>query len=127
MVVWVLWGLRRVMGSVVEIHLNELRLVYAHMSAFANGLKKGSFVKKGQIIGRVGSTGLSTGPHLHFGVYKNSRPINPLGYIRTAKSKLHGKQREVFLEKAQRSKQKLEELLKTHSFEKNSFYLLEGF
>ncbi|WP_187901645.1 peptidoglycan DD-metalloendopeptidase Csd3 [Helicobacter pylori] len=114
-------------GKVVEIHLNELRLVYAHMSMFAKGLKKGSFVKKGQIIGRVGSTGLSTGPHLHFGVYKNSRPINPLGYIRTAKSKLHGKQREIFLEKAQHSKQKLEELLKTHSFEKNSFYLLEGF
>ncbi|MGL2566685.1 M23 family peptidase, partial [Helicobacter pylori] len=40
---------------------------------------------------------------------------------------LHGKQREVFLEKAQYSKQKLEELFKTHSFEKNSFYLLEGF
>nr|WP_227624879.1 peptidoglycan DD-metalloendopeptidase family protein [Helicobacter cetorum] len=121
-------GVKGGYGKVVEInYMGELRLVYAHMSAFAKGLKRGMLVKKGQIIGRVGSTGLSTGSHLHFGVYKNSRPINPLGHIRTTKSKLHGKQKEIFLERIRRSQQRLEELFKTHSFERNSSYLLEGF
>ncbi|WP_104761387.1 peptidoglycan DD-metalloendopeptidase family protein [Helicobacter cetorum] len=115
-------------GKMIEInYMGELRLVYAHMSAFAKGLKKGSYVRKGQVIGRVGSTGLSTGPHLHFGVYKNSLPINPLGHIRTTKSKLHGKQKEAFLEKTKLSKQTLEKVFKDHSFDKQSYYLLEGF
>ncbi|WP_199768925.1 peptidoglycan DD-metalloendopeptidase family protein [Helicobacter cetorum] len=116
-------------GKMIEINYRgELRLVYAHMSSFAKGLKKGMVVRKGQVIGRVGSTGLSTGPHLHFGVYKNSQPINPLGHIRTAKSKLHGKQKEIFLEKAKNAKQTLEKVLESHSFDnEHSYYLLEGF
>jgi hypothetical protein len=49
-----------------------------HLSRFAKGIKKGSIVKQGDIIAYVGSTGLSTGPHLDFRVYKNNQPINPL-------------------------------------------------
>ncbi|WP_104640489.1 peptidoglycan DD-metalloendopeptidase family protein [Helicobacter bizzozeronii] len=84
-------------GNAIEIkHGNELRLLYAHMSSFAKGLKMHGYVRRGQVIGKVGSTGLSTGPHLHFGVYKNNRPIDPLGRIRTTKNQLIGKEKHLF-------------------------------
>ncbi|WP_233709211.1 peptidoglycan DD-metalloendopeptidase family protein [Helicobacter suis] len=90
-------GYRGGYGNTVEIkHGSDLRLVYAHMSAFAKGLHLHAYVRRGQVIGKVGSTGLSTGPHLHFGVYKNDRPIDPLGRIRTAKSQLSGHKKQLF-------------------------------
>lgn len=90
-------GRRGGYGNAVEIrHGSNLRLLYAHMSTFARGLRLHGYVKRGQVIGKVGSTGLSTGPHLHFGVYKNNRPIDPLGRIRTAKNQLVGKQKRLF-------------------------------
>jgi hypothetical protein len=49
-----------------------------HLSRFGKGIRKGSHVSQGTVIGYVGSTGLSTGPHLDFRVYKNNQPINPL-------------------------------------------------
>lgn len=51
---------------------------YSHLSRIASGIKKGTFVKKGQVIGYVGSSGLATGPHLHFAMYRNGDYINPL-------------------------------------------------
>ena len=64
-------------GNCVKIkHNTTYQTVYAHMSKFGRGIKKGVRVKQGQIIGYVGSTGLSTGPHLHYEVIENGKKIN---------------------------------------------------
>ena len=68
-------------GNVVYLkHGPEIVTVYAHLSKFAKGLKSGNRVKKGELIAYVGSTGLSTGPHLHYeirinGVHKDAEKI----------------------------------------------------
>jgi murein DD-endopeptidase MepM/ murein hydrolase activator NlpD len=59
-------------------HTNGYMTAYAHQSAFAKGLTAGTHVRQGQIIGFVGSTGLSTGPHLHYEVRVNSKLVDPL-------------------------------------------------
>ena len=64
-------------GNCVKIrHNSTYETIYAHMSKFARGIKEGKKVKQGQIIGYVGSTGLSTGPHLHYEVVVNGKKIN---------------------------------------------------
>ncbi len=64
-------------GNCVKIrHNSTYETVYAHMKAFARGVKEGKKVKQGQIIGYVGSTGLSTGPHLHYEVIVNGKKVN---------------------------------------------------
>ena len=64
-------------GNCVKIrHNSTYETIYAHMSKFARGNKEGKKVKQGQIIGYVGSTGLSTGPHLHYEVVVNGKKVN---------------------------------------------------
>ena len=64
-------------GNCVKIkHNSTYETIYAHMKAFAKGIKEGRKVKQGQIIGYVGSTGLSTGPHLHYEVLINGKKVN---------------------------------------------------
>lgn len=66
-------------GRRVEIeHNHGYVTTYSHMSAFAPGIKDGARVRQGQIIGRLGSSGLSTGPHLHYEVLINDRFVDPL-------------------------------------------------
>ena len=60
-------------------HDGGLATGYAHMSRIAAGVHRRARVRQGQVIGFVGSTGLSTGPHLHFELYRNGRPVDPLG------------------------------------------------
>ena len=64
-------------GNCVKIkHNSTYQTVYAHMKSFAKGIKEGRKVKQGQIIGYVGSTGMSTGPHLHYEVIVNGKKVN---------------------------------------------------
>ena len=66
-------------GKTIRIRHNSVySTAYLHLSGYAKGLKVGQRVRQGQVIGYVGSTGRSTGPHLDFRVWKNGTPINPL-------------------------------------------------
>jgi murein DD-endopeptidase MepM/ murein hydrolase activator NlpD len=69
-------------GRTVKIsHADSFESLYAHMSRFADGMGPGTRVRKGDLIGYVGSTGRSTGPHLHFSVIVNGQFVNPQPYI----------------------------------------------
>ena len=93
-------------GSVIEIvHENGLKTLYAHLSTII--AKKGQSVKAGQVIGKVGNSGLSTGPHLHFGLYRNNKPINPLSNINSKKNVLTKEQKKEFLELAKQYEEQL--------------------
>ena len=84
-------------GNCVKIKHNSVyQTVYAHMSKFGRGIKKGVRVKQGQIIGYVGSTGLSTGPHLHYEVIENGRKINSQKLKLPSGKTLKGNQRKDF-------------------------------
>ena len=66
-------------GKTIVIQHNAIyKTLYAHMSKFATGLKVGSKVKQGQVIGYVGMTGITTGPHLHYEFRIKNQPVNPL-------------------------------------------------
>jgi murein DD-endopeptidase MepM/ murein hydrolase activator NlpD len=67
-------------GNVVEIdHQNGYLTIYAHNSAFV--VKEGDVVRAGQMVAKAGSTGRSTGPHVHFEVHKDGRPVNPRAFL----------------------------------------------
>ena len=84
-------------GNCVKIrHNSTYETIYAHMSKFASGIKEGRKVKQGQIIGYVGSTGLSTGPHLHYEVVVNGKKVNSQRLKLPSGKILKGKAREEF-------------------------------
>ncbi|HDS07186.1 MAG TPA: metalloendopeptidase [Bacteroides sp.] len=66
-------------GNYIKIKHNSVySTTYMHLKGFAKGIRQGSYVRQGDVIGYVGSTGLSTGPHLDFRFYRNGSPVNPL-------------------------------------------------
>jgi murein DD-endopeptidase MepM/ murein hydrolase activator NlpD len=84
-------------GNYVEIrHNGEYSTAYAHLSRFAKGMSPGRRVSQGQVIGYVGTTGRSTGPHLHFEVRRNGSQINPLKLKSVALAQLGSKDLERF-------------------------------
>ena len=87
--------------TIILRHGQDYRTLYAHLSRYAKGTRKGKWVKKGQVIGYVGSTGLSTGPHLHYEVHVAGKARNPqsLGLPRAAS--VHRKEKANYLEHAQ--------------------------
>jgi len=84
-------------GNCIKIrHNSTYETVYAHMSKFSRGIKKGVRVKQGQTIGYVGSTGKSTGPHLHYEVIVNGKKVNSQKLKLPSGKVLKGKNRELF-------------------------------
>ncbi len=84
-------------GNCVKIkHNSKYQTVYAHMSKFGRGIKRGVRVKQGQIIGYVGSTGMSTGPHLHYEVIENGKKVNSQKLKLPSGKILKGKERKMF-------------------------------
>ena len=84
-------------GNCVKIkHNSTYSTLYAHMSKFGRGIKEGVRVKQGQIIGYVGSTGMSTGPHLHYEVIENGRKVNSQKLKLPSGKILKGKARVLF-------------------------------
>ena len=84
-------------GNCVKIkHNSTYETIYAHMKNFARGIKEGIRVKQGQIIGYVGSTGKSTGPHLHYEVIVNGKKVNSQKLKLPSGKTLKGKERKIF-------------------------------
>ena len=101
-------------GKAVKIrHRGGYVSLYAHQSRIR--VKRGQKVKKGQIIGYMGSSGRSTGPHLHFGLYKNNRAINPLHVLKKKSTTGIGSfiTRKVEIKGARRNKKKLIKILES--------------
>ncbi|AJC86690.1 peptidoglycan DD-metalloendopeptidase family protein [Campylobacter sp. RM16704] len=97
-------------GKVVQVkHISGYMTLYAHLSRFAK-IKRGQKVKQGQVIAYVGSTGMSTGPHLHFGLYLNNKAINPETIVKIPKSSLSGKSKEEFLKIAKTYENRLQNI-----------------
>lgn len=92
-------GYNRGHGNYVKLrHNGSYETLYAHMSRFAKGVKVGTNVRQGQTIGYVGSTGLSTGPHLHYEIIKNGKHVNPMTVKLPAISNLGATDKKKFLE-----------------------------
>lgn len=86
-------------GNFIRIrHNGSFETLYAHMSKFAKGVNVGTAVRQGQIVGYAGSTGLSTGPHLHYEIIKDGHHVNPLTVKLPAINNLDAANKEKFLE-----------------------------
>ncbi len=96
-------------GNFVRIrHANGYKTSYAHMRRFARGVKAGAKVRQGQVIGYIGSTGLSSGPHLHYEVLVNNRHVNPMTIKVPRERQLKGRE----LVEYQRERARIDELMR---------------
>ena len=85
-------------GNYIRIrHTNGIKTAYAHMKGFAKSISLGDRVKQGSVIGYVGTTGRSTGPHLHYEVLKNGRQVNPRSVNLPTQNELKGEEKEQFM------------------------------
>lgn len=88
-------------NTVIIQHGNRYRTLYAHMQGFAKGVRTGTSVKQGQIIGYIGTTGLSTGPHLHYEFQVNGVHVDPLGVKLPMADPIAANEKQRFLQLAQ--------------------------
>ena len=100
-------------GNYVKIrHNGSYETLYAHMSKFAKGVNVGTTVRQGQTIGYVGSTGISTGPHLHYEIIKDGVHVNPMTVKLPAISNLGKDDKKKFIEYRQKLDDGIEQLKK---------------
>jgi hypothetical protein len=98
-------------GNYVRIrHRNDLKTAYAHMKGFKPGLRDGSHVKQGEVIGYIGTTGRSTGPHLHYEVLVNNVQVNPASVKLPTGAVLRGKDLKTFKAMVAQTKDKFRNL-----------------
>ena len=98
-------------GKYIRIkHLNGYKTSYSHLSKYASGIQKNIKVRQGQVIGYVGNTGLSTGPHLHYEVIFNGKRINPMKMKLPSGKQLKDKNLEIFLAEKNRINAEVSEL-----------------
>ena len=98
-------------GKYIRIkHLNGYKTSYSHLSKYASGIQKNIKVRQGQVIGYVGNTGLSTGPHLHYEVIFNGKRINPMKMKLPSGKQLKDKNLEIFLAEKERINAEVSEL-----------------
>ncbi|MGH1404644.1 MAG: peptidoglycan DD-metalloendopeptidase family protein [Alphaproteobacteria bacterium] len=107
-------------GNYIRIrHNGELKTAYAHLKGFSKGMSSGKRVKQGQVIGYVGTTGRSTGPHLHFEVLRNGSQVNPKSIKSSPGQKLAGRKLEKFKGQISEIRQKYATLATDLKFAKN--------
>jgi murein DD-endopeptidase MepM/ murein hydrolase activator NlpD len=101
-------------NTVIISHDGGFKSLYGHLSKFNKKFRNGSTVKQGDIIGFVGNSGVSSGPHLHFGMYKNTRAMDPLKLMSSAKKTLSGGLLKQYLSNSRNIKAELERSLDTN-------------
>ncbi|MGN0916665.1 MAG: peptidoglycan DD-metalloendopeptidase family protein [Candidatus Enterousia sp.] len=110
-------GYNRGHGNYIKIrHNGSYETLYAHMSKFVKNVKVGTTVRQGQTVGYVGSTGLSTGPHLHYEIIKNGKHVNPMTVKLPAISNLNSTEKKKFLEYRKVMETAIDQLSKNPSF-----------
>ncbi len=121
----IIWAARMgTYGNLIKIrHADGYETRYAHLKSFRRGIHRGRHVKKGQVIAYVGTTGRSTGPHLHFELRKRGRAINPLRVVQVTTKKLKGKEKKAFI----RLKKNYDESVNLHLNNKTAYHKLPPF
>jgi murein DD-endopeptidase MepM/ murein hydrolase activator NlpD len=91
------------LGNLVVVeHDRQLTTRYGHLAGSAPGIAPGTEVRRGEALGFVGSSGLSSGPHLHYELLANGRVVDPLGHAATRPQRLHGRELEKFRQQVRR-------------------------
>ncbi len=86
--------------TIIIRHGQQYHTLYGHLSRYAKGIRKGRSIKQGQVIGYVGTTGLSTGPHLHYELHVDGKPRNPQTFKTPRTASVNSKEKPAFIEHA---------------------------